>query len=231
MRQQMRRPLFPAIFTSLFLCTYFIFIYTLGLNLAAMHAHVPTIVFSWEKHIPFVPWMVIPYFSIDLFFVAAPLLCTDRRELKTFAMRIVLAITIAGAIFMLLPLRMSLVRPAVGGVPGLFFSFLSRFDRPYNLAPSLHITLWSILWIVYVRHTRGFARAAVKVWFVLIGLSTLLTWQHHVFDIVTGQALAMAIIYAVPEPTAALRRARTHARDSQTTRIGRFRCVQRCVDV
>src|SRR5205814_2742675 len=122
-----------------------------------MHARFPTIVFSWENHISFVPWMVIPYFSIDLFFVAAALLCTDRSELKTFATRIALAITIAGAIFMLFPLRMSLVRPAVGGVPGFLFSFLSRFDRPYNLAPSLHITLWSILWIVYVRHTRGFA--------------------------------------------------------------------------
>jgi hypothetical protein len=152
--------------------------------------------------------MVIPYFSIDLFFAAAPLLCADRRELKTFATRIFLAITIAGTIFMLFPLRLELTRPPTHGIPGMLFTLLNSFDRPYNLAPSLHITLRSILWIVYVRHTRGVTRTLVKTWFILIGLSTLLTWQHHVFDVVTGQILAMAIIYAVPEQTAALRRAR-----------------------
>jgi protein-tyrosine phosphatase len=230
-KRQLGRLFVSALFTSAVLCAYFVFVYTLGLNVAAMHAHVPTIAFAWERFIPFVPWMIIPYFSVDLFFAAAPLLCADRRELKTVATRIALAITIAGAIFMVFPLRLSLERPEVGGVPGMLFGLLNSFDRPFNLAPSLHITLRSILWIVYVRRTRGILRPAVKVWFVLIGLSTLLTWQHHVFDLVTGQMLAMAIIYAVPENSAALRRARrmnSNCRSFQPPREGSARAGIGC---
>ena len=40
---------------------------------------VGTWVFAWERLIPFVPLMIVPYMSIDLFFVAAPFLCTDAR--------------------------------------------------------------------------------------------------------------------------------------------------------
>ena len=41
---------------------------------------VTTWYFDWELAvIPFVPLLIVPYMSIDLFFVAAPFLCRDRR--------------------------------------------------------------------------------------------------------------------------------------------------------
>ena len=40
-----------------------------------MRHDVGTFAFAWERFIPFVPVMVVPYMSIDLFFVAAPFLC------------------------------------------------------------------------------------------------------------------------------------------------------------
>jgi len=40
---------------------------------------------------------------------------------------------------------------------------LYGFDQPYNLAPSLHIALRSLLWGIYVRHTRGLLRIGVQV--------------------------------------------------------------------
>jgi len=39
--------------------------------LTSLRTDVGTWYYSWEKYIPFVPLMVIPYMSIDLFFVAA----------------------------------------------------------------------------------------------------------------------------------------------------------------
>jgi protein-tyrosine phosphatase len=72
-------------------------------------------------------------------------------------------------------------------------------DKPYNLLPSLHIAFRTILAQHYSRHTRGFWRSASNVWFVLVGLSTLLTYQHHFMDVAAGFALGVCCIYFVRE--------------------------------
>ena len=100
--------------------------------------------------------MVIPYMSIDLFFVAAPFLCRDRRELATFSRRITLAILVGGACFLLMPLKLGHERPRVDGWLGALFGWFFAADLPYNLCPSLHIALRTILAETYARHTRAF---------------------------------------------------------------------------
>jgi protein-tyrosine phosphatase len=65
--------------------------------------------------------------------------------------------------------------------------------------PSLHIAIWMILGGTYDRHTRGVVRVLVHGWFGLIGVSTVLTYQHHVIDVAGGFALALACYYLIPE--------------------------------
>src|SRR3954447_22951755 len=84
-----------ALGTSVGLSALFLVVYG-GCNWITAHrTHVGTIAFAWEHHIPFVPLMIAPYLSIDIFFVAAPFLCRSERELTTFAKRIAAAIVIA----------------------------------------------------------------------------------------------------------------------------------------
>src|SRR5260370_2160969 len=47
-----------------------------------------------------------------------------------------------------------------------------------------------ILAEVYLRYTRGFVRIAIIIWFVLIALSPVITYQHHLIDIAGGFVLA-----------------------------------------
>lgn len=171
----------------------------------AQRAHVPTLFFEWERVIPFVPLMIAPYMSIDLFFVAAPFLCRTNRELATFSKRIAAAILVGGVCFLLFPLRFAFERPHAAGWLGAVFDWFRGMDQPYNLLPSLHIALRTILAELYGRHTRGFLRAASNIWFVLIGLSAVLTYQHHVMDVVAGFALGAYCLYFFPETTARLR--------------------------
>jgi membrane-associated phospholipid phosphatase len=177
----------------------FVLVYGACNRFTDLRHDVGTFAFSWERFIPFVPVMVVPYMSIDLFFVAAPFLCKDREELQTFRRRIVLAIGVAAAFFLLMPLRFSFERPQLDGVLGLVFNNFRKLDLPYNQFPSLHIALRTILADHYARHTRGAKRAASNVWFSLIGASTLLTWQHHVIDVVGGFALGALCLYAVSD--------------------------------
>ncbi|MEO8439964.1 MAG: phosphatase PAP2 family protein [Spartobacteria bacterium] len=146
--------------------------------------------FGWERAIPFVPFFILPYLSIDLFFVVAPFLFPNEQALRLYVTRVAGAIVVAGAFFLLLPLRFAFPRPHAAGWLGVLFDWFRGLDAPYNLFPSLHAALLVFLFDAYARHLRGPARIATMVWFGLIALSPLLTHQHHVSDIAGGFVLA-----------------------------------------
>ena len=165
----------------------------------AQRGNVPTLFFEWERSIPFVPLMIVPYMSIDLFFVTAPFLCRDKCELEAISKRVAAAILVAGLCFLLFPLRFAFARPHADGWLGAFFDWFRGMDQPYNLLPSLHIALCTILADFYARHSRGVLRNASNAWFFVIGLSAVLTYQHHVMDVVAGFALGAYCLYFFPE--------------------------------
>jgi membrane-associated phospholipid phosphatase len=177
----------------------FLFSYGGCLWFTAQRAAVPSFYFAWERHIPYVPWMIWPYLSIDLFFLGSFFVCRRRDELSALGRRLILATVLAAACFLCFPLRYGFAVPPTEGFLGGVIGAFRTFDRPFNLAPSLHIAFRSILWVVYVRHAKGALRPAVKVWFVLVGLSTLLVYQHHVIDVVGGLFLAMLCLHLIPE--------------------------------
>jgi len=152
--------------------------------------------FEWERAIPFVPFMILPYMSIDLFFVAAPFFISSERDLKVFTLRVAGAIVAAGICFLAFPLRFAFSEGHANGWLGALFDWFRGMDAPFNLFPSLHAALLVFLLYVYMRSLRGLARIAVMIWFVLIGLSPLVTHQHHVIDIIGGFALA-AVCFAL----------------------------------
>ena len=160
--------------------------------------------FAWERAIPFVPWMIVPYVSIDLFFAGSFFLCRTRPELRVHARRIALAILISATCFFLFPLRYGWTRPAVDGWLGALFAPLNTLDQPYNLCPSLHISLRALLWRVYGRRTRLYPalHRLCWTWFVLIGLSTLLVYQHHVIDLLGGYLVSLLCRAMVREENA-----------------------------
>src|SRR5688572_28982646 len=190
-------------------CSLFFFLAYGGTNwLASTRGELPTIRFAWEQHLPFVPAMIVPYLSIDLLFFGSFFLFADARSLRRHARRIVLAIAAAGACFVLLPLQMSGARPVVEGFWAPWFAPLHALDHPHNLVPSLHCALAALLLPAYVARTRGWLRGIVVTWFVLIAASTLLTYQHHVIDVVCGYALGLVVLWIVPEPFTRAARAR-----------------------
>src|SRR5947209_16780175 len=194
-----RRLTAQAAKTSVLLALSFLVVYG-GTNwITAQRTDVGTWYFPWELSIPFVPLMVIPYLSIDLFFVAAPFLCRDERELKTFARRVIFSVLVAGTFFLVLPLRPGYERVPVAGSLGIVFDAFRSMDQPHNLFPSLHITLRTLLATVYARHSRGIAGVATRIWFSLIGLSTVLTYQHQLVDVAGGFVLAGFALYLFRE--------------------------------
>ncbi len=160
---------------------------------------VGTLYFPWERRIPFIPILIIPYMSIDLFFIGSFFLCMNHEELRALTRRVTFAILLSGAGFLLFPLRFAFERPAVPGELGAIFGLLSALDQPYNLVPSLHISLLAIIRAVYGRRAHGWLRAALEAWFALIAASTVLTYQHHVLDVASGGIVAILAFLLFPD--------------------------------
>ena len=167
--------------------------------LSTVRSDIHQFYFSWERGIPFVPLLIPAYLSIDLFFIAAPFLCSSEAELRMFARRIAAAIVIAGICFLLVPFQFAFGRPNAEGILGVIFEWFRGIDAPFNLVPSLHAALLLLLADVYLRHLGGLSRVTTLVWFILIGLSPVLTYQHHVIDIIAGVILATYCFYFFPD--------------------------------
>jgi len=185
--------------TALALSLLFVMVYGLASWLTSLRADVGTWAFNGERNLPFVPWLIVPYMSLDMFFVAAPFLCRERTELLVFRRRMAVTILIGGATFLLIPLRFAFPRPVPTDWTAAIFRVLHGFDRPFNLFPSLHIAILLILAGTYHRHRRGFVRWLLDGWFALIAASTVLTYQHHVIDVVGGFALGVFSYFSIPE--------------------------------
>ncbi|MDR0775137.1 MAG: phosphatase PAP2/dual specificity phosphatase family protein [Azonexus sp.] len=166
----------------------------------AASSGVGSLVFAWERGIPFWPWTIIPYWSIDLLYGLAFLCCRDKQATNRLGLRLLSAQIICIACFLLWPLHFSFVRPPVEGVSGALFAALANFDLPYNQAPSLHIALLVIIWRQFAAFVAaGPVRWLIHAWALLIGLSVLTTWQHHFIDLPTGFAVGLFCLWLWPE--------------------------------
>lgn len=161
---------------------------------------VGSLFFSWESLIPLWPWTIVPYWSIDLMYGLAILLATSKQSLKILCLRLFSAQIICITCFLIFPLKFSFERPNLDGFFGLWFDVLMGFDKPFNQAPSLHITLLVILWQFYNCYFQSkFNQLLLHVWCFLIALSVLTTWQHHFFDVPTGLWAGCFCIWLWPE--------------------------------
>jgi protein-tyrosine phosphatase/membrane-associated phospholipid phosphatase len=192
------RPWRRAILWLAFLGPFFFASYGLANFLASQRSDVGAVVFDWERQIPFVPWTIIPYWSIDLLYAASVFLCTSRAELDAHARRLLTCQIGAVTCFILFPLRFTFGRPDMTGTPGFMFDALTSFDKPFNQAPSLHIALLVVLWVIYARHVPRRLAWPLHLWFALIGVSVLTTYQHHFFDLPTGAALGFFALWLWP---------------------------------
>jgi protein-tyrosine phosphatase len=198
-RRARSRPWRLAIVWLVFLAPFFYLTYGAANASAATREHVPSVVFGWERHVPFLPWTIVPYWSINGFYALSLFICATRHELTTHVKRLVTVQVAAVACFLVFPLQFTFERPVTNGLPGALFAALTSFDRPFNQAPSLHIALLIILWPLYRRHLPKAARVPLHLWFALVGVSVLTTFQHHFFDVPTGVLLGAATLWALPD--------------------------------
>ncbi len=199
MERSLERPFLRAALWLALLGSFFFLSYNAANTYAASLANVPSIVFRWERHLPFMAWTIVPYWSCDLLYAVSFVLCRTREELDRHALRLLAIQIFSVACFVLFPLRMTIERPPMEGLTGWLFESLTSFDKPFNQAPSLHVSLAVILWLVYRRVLRGWARRVGAAWLILVAVSAWTTYQHHFIDLPSGLWAGLLVIAAIPE--------------------------------
>jgi len=172
----------------------FMLVYHGCLVLTSLRPDVRRMFGQWELSIPLVPGMIVPYFSIYGLFIVSFFLCSNQSERQVLSRRLAASQLVAGFIYMVFPLQSGYQRPVVEGCFAPMFRLLEATDLPYNLAPSLHVTTAILLGAHYAARTQGVVRTLFVAWFTLIAASTMLTWQHHLLDVVAGAMLGMACL-------------------------------------
>lgn len=181
----------------------FYVVYTLN-NLYAdvlyHHVGLATVATAWDAAIAFVPSMILIYaLSLPLFifsfFVISP------SNIARLAHRLILMSLSSGLIFYFFPLYFSFERNDFNqfGIDwSLCYQILSVLDKPFNQLPSLHVGFAVLIFLSLYDDIRKVGKLALSVFFVLclgIAISTLLTYQHHGYDVIFGLIVALAIYY------------------------------------
>ncbi len=165
----------------------------------AMHSARIAVHTRLELGLPLVPWMVAPYMSVFLLFSAVPFVLRTRREVSALGWTLAKLIFVSGISFLLLPAELAFDPPSELGIWGNVFHFADRLNLDYNLVPSLHVGLSAACVSVFTLYAAGMARIGLWLWLLVICMSTVLTHQHHIIDVVTGLVLGLMsqqLIYA-----------------------------------
>ncbi len=164
----------------------FVLIYG-GANLLSEHrSDVHRIYFDWELAIPLLPAMVWVYASI-VPLMLSPLFYLDIGQLNRLAKQLALAMLIAGAVFLVFPGTIGY--ETTPNLPRAIAAIRS-IDMPYNVFPSLHVALSSIIMLQLYRVFELPGRLFLAAWMVALIASVLFTHQHHIADVIGGLLLA-----------------------------------------
>jgi len=158
-----------------------------------------TLALSLDHSIPLSPPFIVPYLLGSLLFVALPVWAAWRvkpGEFESYVLCILSAVIISCIIYIVYPTYVD--RPDITAQD--FFSrsiaLLYQADRVNNAAPSGH-TFYSVLSVIYLFRWKPRLAWLWIITAMLIVVSTLLTRQHNILDLVSGLALAILVYFAV----------------------------------
>lgn len=196
-------PQLPAFRTRLLACTGvmlgFLLLYGATNLLAHLRGVTRSVAFEWELEIPRITAFVVPYWSIDIMLVMAPLFVVRHTQLRTLLWRLGIILVVSCTLFLLYPCRCAYERSIPEDWTVFLFQVLHLFDLPYNQWPSLHVSEAMVAAAVTVPWLTPAWRPWAVLWIALGCVGIMFTHQHHLVDLVTGATLGALVLWKVKE--------------------------------
>jgi membrane-associated phospholipid phosphatase len=187
--------------SALFVLIFYVFYGTAsvvtGLHDVRLHIH-----FHFEQYLPFVPAFALVYLSLNVMLALAPFILRTRQAFLPLFLTMSVETILASLCFVLLPVADGDTPVLASGFWGNVFLFADVVNLDYNNIPSLHVAFAFTAALAFRQRCGPVGTMLFYSWAVTIALSTLLTHQHNILDVITGIALA-GIVMRVVYPKAA----------------------------
>jgi fatty acid desaturase len=153
---------------------------------------------DFDRAIPFYPAAAAIYLCVSPMLMAAPFIFRTPERLLPFGVAIVAELLVALAIYYVFPTEVPVARYDPSGVIGSLMWLADAINLDGNNVPSLHVALSASAALGYAPLLTTGPRISAFGLAGAIALSTLLTHQHIVVDVIGGLALAalgMGLVY------------------------------------
>lgn len=161
---------------------------------SALSAYVPwrvPMALPLDARLPFVPDAAIVYLTIGPMLLAAPFVLRDFASLLPLFAALMVETAVAAVCFMLLPVDPPAIDCCQPGIVGAVFHLADIMNLERNDFPSLHVAFAFTLALAFSPRTNVVGRVMLFAWAIITALSTLLTRQHNLLDVVGGALLAV----------------------------------------
>ena len=142
--------------------------------------------------LPFWPAMIVAYLSMFALFLLPPFQL-DEGELRELARRLVLTSIAGGIVFLVLPSEVGFAERTDADLWQPLYDAIYALDGRANAVPSFHVIYTSSILLALMDVATPRLRLAYAFWLVLVCASTVLTHRHHLIDVATGLAIALAV--------------------------------------
>ncbi len=159
----------------------------------SLHSYRVRLYVDADLAIPFVPATSVIYLSLFPMLWLAPFVLHTSDRLREFARSLAILFICSAVGFLLLPSNEMRNTPPPDGFIGRIFGFADWLNLSYNYLPSLHVGMAVLCAETYARNTTTSISGLLWAWAAAILLSTLLTHQHYIMDVVAGAGLALLI--------------------------------------
>jgi membrane-associated phospholipid phosphatase len=169
--------------------------------LTSLHSHRLRLHFDFELLFPFFPAWAGIYLSLWGLVLSIPFVLGNPVAVQALSRTIGGQIAIAGPCFLLFPSEAAFPKHILpSSITTSIYEVARNLSLDHNMLPSLHATFAVTIGWIFGTHTPLLGKAAFLGWAILICLSTVLTHQHHMIDIVAGLALSWITIKLIYNP-------------------------------
>ena len=151
----------------------------------------PSFLVYLDQYIPFIWWLIIPYYFHYIAFLLPPLLIKDINSLKLLTKTLNISTLCCYFMYILWPVDCALLFSNIPPNPLSFMHNIVLFEYLHqNAFPSMHVVVSSLIGLVFLREIPKY-RILSYILIVGVFFSTFVIKQHFILDSISGLILAL----------------------------------------